>query len=221
MSHFSKSWYKATFTFNVWIGLWTALTLPGSEKDFFSTANPTWGDIFESSKLNLLPRFSEKRRSSFELWALKQHSKCHPKWDWLYFQKSDDFPGTWYKCDDFVSLTTDNGPGKYTRLITQLFHEWYDYSLYQVVENFQCGTVHHCLVPGKCFERHCHRSKLNSWYWQNVYIPVITARFLGHRQGFWVLNEFCNRNTLKTNRNRRQNRFHSEIWITCLDPGFG
>ena len=34
------------------------------------TANPTWGDIFESSKLkartSLLPRFSEKRRSSFD-----------------------------------------------------------------------------------------------------------------------------------------------------------
>jgi len=47
------------------------------------TANPTWGDIFESSKLkartSLLPRFSEKRRSSFELWALKQHSKMSPQ----------------------------------------------------------------------------------------------------------------------------------------------
>ena len=35
------------------------------------TANPTWGDIFESSKLkartSLLQRFSEKRHSSFEL----------------------------------------------------------------------------------------------------------------------------------------------------------
>jgi len=35
------------------------------------TANPTWGDIFESSKLkdrtSLLPRFSEKRHSSFKL----------------------------------------------------------------------------------------------------------------------------------------------------------
>ena len=35
------------------------------------TANPTSGDIFESSKLkartSLLPHFSEKRRSSFEL----------------------------------------------------------------------------------------------------------------------------------------------------------
>ena len=44
---------------------------------------------------------------------------------------------------------------------------------YQVVQNsksyFQC--LHHRLVPGKCFERHCHRSKLNSWYWQNGYIP--------------------------------------------------
>jgi len=36
-----------------------------------NTANPTYGDIFESSKLkaqtSLLPCFSEKRRSSFEL----------------------------------------------------------------------------------------------------------------------------------------------------------
>jgi len=42
-------------------------------------------------------------------------------------------------------------------------------------------------VPGKCFERHCHRSKLNSWHWQNSYI---------HQQGFRFLNEFCTRNTL-------------------------
>jgi len=48
-----------------------------------STANPTWGDIFESSKLkartSLLPRFSEKRPSSFELRDLKQHSKMSPQ----------------------------------------------------------------------------------------------------------------------------------------------
>ena len=47
------------------------------------TANPTWGDIFESSKLkaitSLLPRFSGKRPSSFELRALKQHSKMSPQ----------------------------------------------------------------------------------------------------------------------------------------------
>ena len=47
------------------------------------TANLTWGDIFEISKLkartSLLPRFSEKRGSSFELWALKQHSKMSPQ----------------------------------------------------------------------------------------------------------------------------------------------
>ena len=53
--------------------------------EIFSTANPTWGDIFESSKLksrtSLLPRFSEKRHSSssFELWALKQCSKMSPQ----------------------------------------------------------------------------------------------------------------------------------------------
>jgi len=51
-----------------------------------STANPTWGYIFESSKLkartSLLPRFSKKRRWSFELRelrALKQHSKMSPQ----------------------------------------------------------------------------------------------------------------------------------------------
>ena len=53
-----------------------------------STANPTWGLIFESSKLkaqtSLLPRFSEKRSSSFELWARNSIRKCHPKWDRLY-----------------------------------------------------------------------------------------------------------------------------------------
>jgi len=47
------------------------------------TANPTWCDIFESSKLkartSLLPRFSAKRRLSFELRALKQHSKMSPQ----------------------------------------------------------------------------------------------------------------------------------------------
>jgi len=41
------------------------------EYAYSCTANPTWGDIFESSKLkartSLLPRCSEKRRSSFEL----------------------------------------------------------------------------------------------------------------------------------------------------------
>jgi len=38
------------------------------------TAGPTWGVIFEGSRLkartSLLPRFGEKGRSSFELWAL-------------------------------------------------------------------------------------------------------------------------------------------------------
>jgi len=44
------------------------------------TANPIWGDIFESSQLkartSLLPRLS------FELW--NSIRKCHPKWDGLY-----------------------------------------------------------------------------------------------------------------------------------------
>ena len=37
--------------------------------------NPTWGDIFKSSKLkertSFLPCFNEKKRSSFELWAFE------------------------------------------------------------------------------------------------------------------------------------------------------
>jgi len=47
------------------------------------TANSIWGDNFESSKLkartSLLPYFNEKRRSSFELRALKKHSKMSPQ----------------------------------------------------------------------------------------------------------------------------------------------
>jgi len=49
----------------------------------WTTANPTWGDIFERSKLkartSLLPRFSEKRHSRVECWVLKQHSKMSPQ----------------------------------------------------------------------------------------------------------------------------------------------
>ena len=50
-----------------------------------NTANPTWGHfrmLFQSSKLeartSLLSRFSVKRPSSFELWALKELSKMSP-----------------------------------------------------------------------------------------------------------------------------------------------
>ena len=61
-----------------------------------STANPTWGDIFESSKhiarTSLLPIFSEKRRSSFELWALKQHSEMAPQVDRKKTPPPEGFP---------------------------------------------------------------------------------------------------------------------------------
>jgi len=47
------------------------------------TANPTWGDIFESSKLkartSLLTCFNEKRPWNFELWALKLHLNVSPQ----------------------------------------------------------------------------------------------------------------------------------------------
>jgi len=50
------------------------------------TANPTWGDIFESSKLErLFCHVSVKRdvrALSFELG--NSIRKCHPKWDRLY-----------------------------------------------------------------------------------------------------------------------------------------
>jgi len=31
-----------------------------------------------------VPRFSDKRSSSFELWVRNSIRKCQPKWDWLY-----------------------------------------------------------------------------------------------------------------------------------------
>ena len=56
---------------------------PSNAFFFRYTANPIWGVICESSKLkarkSLLPRFSEKRRRSFELRTLKQHSKMSPQ----------------------------------------------------------------------------------------------------------------------------------------------
>jgi len=55
---------------------------PPPKKKTYITANPTWGDLFENSELkartSLLPRFSEKRRSSFELSALEQRSNVTP-----------------------------------------------------------------------------------------------------------------------------------------------
>jgi len=63
-----------------------------------STANPTWVDIFERSKLkartSLLPRFSVKRRSNFELWALQLHSKMSPQVGWAVYGYRG-FPFLW------------------------------------------------------------------------------------------------------------------------------
>jgi len=56
---------------------------------WWSTANPTWGDNFESSKLKAQTSlFTETWQNehliflNFELWNWIR--KCHPKWDWLY-----------------------------------------------------------------------------------------------------------------------------------------
>ena len=55
--------------------------------------------------------------------------------------------------------------------------------VYQVVDKskfyFQC--VHHRLASGKRFEWHCHRSKLNFWYWRNEYTSD-TSKV----SGFWM-----------------------------------
>ena len=57
-----------------------------SAKVQYNTANPTWGDIFESSKLKRLfchvPVNRNVRALSFELW--NSIRKCHHKWDRLY-----------------------------------------------------------------------------------------------------------------------------------------
>ena len=72
--------------------------------------------------------------------------------------------------------------------------------LYQVLQNsksyFRC--VHHRLVPGKCLERHCHRSKMNSWYWQNKYIPD-TGKDSGVWKSFVPRTHFYRQKTKFTN----------------------
>jgi len=71
------------------------------------TANPTWGDIFESSKLkartSLLPRLSEKRRWSFDLWALKQHSKMSPQVGLAVYRRPRG-PVRWGESDGLITL---------------------------------------------------------------------------------------------------------------------
>ena len=47
------------------------------------------------ARTSLSPRFSEKKHSSFELWALKHHSKMSPKWDQLYFVLSFSTKRAW------------------------------------------------------------------------------------------------------------------------------
>jgi len=57
-----------------------------------STANPTWGDIFESSLKAQSTKLKAQSsnvsfhwnvaKETFELWALS-FRKWHPKWDWL------------------------------------------------------------------------------------------------------------------------------------------
>ena len=83
------------------------------EEAIDGTANPTWGDIFESSKLKARPSLLPKEVVSFakrdlvsvvsvtrdlvsvtrdvgalrfELWNSIRN--CHPKWDWLYYRAS-------------------------------------------------------------------------------------------------------------------------------------
>ena len=60
--------------------------IPAKLPDYFlrSTANPTWGGIFEcffsrfKARKSNLPCFSDKRHSSFKFWVLKELSKMPP-----------------------------------------------------------------------------------------------------------------------------------------------
>jgi len=73
------------------------------------------GVILERSKLkartSFLPRFSENRHASFEIWTLKQHSKMSPQVGlavpfWrrrgldcrCIFNRRVDVPGPWLRC---------------------------------------------------------------------------------------------------------------------------
>ena len=55
-----------------------AHTVKGSSPIMYSQSHVGWHFRKLKARTSLLPRFSEKRRWSFELWALKQHSKMSP-----------------------------------------------------------------------------------------------------------------------------------------------
>ena len=88
MSHVDESrdaweWVMSHSIYDVWYDSFTYVQWLIRMWHDSCTANPTWGVIFGSSKLKartfVLPRYSEKRRSSFEPWALKQLSKMSPQ----------------------------------------------------------------------------------------------------------------------------------------------
>ena len=76
----------------------------------WSTANPTWGAIFEccfkaqSSNVSFQWNMAKE---TFELWALS-FRKCHPKWDWLYLYDSIYVHGIWwYQCTYIDNIYID------------------------------------------------------------------------------------------------------------------
>ena len=134
------------------------------------TAYPTWGDIFEcgfeSSKLNaqrfLLPRFCEKRRSSFELWKIFR--KCHPKWDWTHVMRSlttekiltkkqrKASPRTLIKPTRQPSLHPNKHPIHTTQHPIHTTHNTHAWNYY--------WNMHTCLqLPVKCLQS---KSKINA-----------------------------------------------------------
>ena len=85
---------------------------------------------------------------------------------------------------------------------------------YRVVENskYYLHLVHHRLVPEKRFKGHCHRSKLNSWCWQNGYIPD-TSKVSGIWMSFVPGTHFYRQ--IQNTRNWRQNRFLPLLTLEC------
>jgi len=74
-------------------------------------------------------------------------------------------------------------------------------------------SEHHCPVPEKRYQRHWHRSKLNSWCWQLVY----TYRAPAWLPVFLIFFEFCTRDTLA----QKTDKKHDTMVRTGFAAGHG
>jgi len=147
------------------------------------TANPIWGDIFESSfkaqssKLKAWKSLStetwQKRRSSFELWALKQHSKMSPQVGQAVCLYTTSFYTN--RC---ILLYLDVLPAIYKHNCTYAYKDTKYTS--HVCLYTTCMFIHHTFLHCWTYDFIHSRTPLNMYTWTHTKINVYTTCMFMH-----------------------------------------